>query len=236
MVGRRRAIADERLPALVPRSTKQQEKGGDSIRSVDSIKIREPCSADDQQRQNALVDSVGDWLCPSCGNINYGFRSSCNMRKCGAPRPQNKKLCQIPNETNQIGGIKYVGKISSSQSGTQNKHFFFKKKVITMITYVCSFQWYSKHLVFFLRIRHTTRADVRSQPGSWECTACGNWNYLFREYCNMKRCRAKRPLHSNVQDPVLGRSGPYFPNPLNHSGRLHKHNPVNISHQVNDSA
>eukprot|EP00898_Chlorokybus_atmophyticus_P002173 jgi/Chlat1/2957/Chrsp2S04692 len=28
-----------------------------------------------------------DWTCPNCGNVNFGFRVTCNMRKCGAPKP-----------------------------------------------------------------------------------------------------------------------------------------------------
>eukprot|EP00976_Prorocentrum_cordatum_P083524 1185291-Prorocentrum_minimum.AAC.3 len=28
-----------------------------------------------------------DWVCSACGNSNFGFRTSCNMRKCGAPKP-----------------------------------------------------------------------------------------------------------------------------------------------------
>lgn len=28
-----------------------------------------------------------DWPCPKCGNINFSFRTVCNMRKCGTPRP-----------------------------------------------------------------------------------------------------------------------------------------------------
>ncbi|ONM57384.1 RanBP2-type zinc finger protein [Zea mays] len=31
--------------------------------------------------------SEGDWTCPKCDNINFSFRSTCNMKKCGAPRP-----------------------------------------------------------------------------------------------------------------------------------------------------
>ena len=30
---------------------------------------------------------AGDWQCNACSNINYSFRSTCNMRRCGAPRP-----------------------------------------------------------------------------------------------------------------------------------------------------
>lgn len=28
-----------------------------------------------------------DWTCPSCGNVNFSFRTTCNMRNCTQPRP-----------------------------------------------------------------------------------------------------------------------------------------------------
>ncbi|XP_076959311.1 ranBP2-type zinc finger protein At1g67325-like [Bidens hawaiensis] len=28
-----------------------------------------------------------DWECPKCGNVNFSFRTVCNMRKCSTPKP-----------------------------------------------------------------------------------------------------------------------------------------------------
>ncbi|KAG2240654.1 hypothetical protein Bca52824_097146, partial [Brassica carinata] len=28
-----------------------------------------------------------DWTCPSCGNVNFSFRTTCNMRNCTQSRP-----------------------------------------------------------------------------------------------------------------------------------------------------
>ncbi|KAK1262142.1 hypothetical protein QJS04_geneDACA018406 [Acorus gramineus] len=31
--------------------------------------------------------SEGDWVCPKCQNVNFAFRTTCNMKKCSAPKP-----------------------------------------------------------------------------------------------------------------------------------------------------
>ncbi|KQJ98981.1 ranBP2-type zinc finger protein At1g67325 isoform X2 [Brachypodium distachyon] len=31
-----------------------------------------------------------DWECPNCNNMNFSFRTVCNMRKCNTPRPDNQ--------------------------------------------------------------------------------------------------------------------------------------------------
>lgn len=33
--------------------------------------------------------SEGDWICPNCENVNFAFRTTCNMNKCAAPRPNS---------------------------------------------------------------------------------------------------------------------------------------------------
>ncbi|CAI9291702.1 unnamed protein product [Lactuca saligna] len=30
--------------------------------------------------------SDNDWVCPNCGNVNFSFRTICNMRKCNTPK------------------------------------------------------------------------------------------------------------------------------------------------------
>lgn len=39
--------------------------------------------------------SEGDWLCSKCGNTNFAFRTTCNMRKCGATKPTENVRSQV---------------------------------------------------------------------------------------------------------------------------------------------
>ncbi|XP_017417641.1 ranBP2-type zinc finger protein At1g67325 isoform X2 [Vigna angularis] len=35
--------------------------------------------------------SEGDWICPNCENVNFAFRTTCNIKHCGAARPSSNK-------------------------------------------------------------------------------------------------------------------------------------------------
>ncbi|XP_024992060.1 ranBP2-type zinc finger protein At1g67325 isoform X2 [Cynara cardunculus var. scolymus] len=54
-----------------------------------------------------------DWTCPSCGNVNFSFRTTCNMRNCTQPRPadHNSKSAPKPMQTPQAysSAAPYVG-------------------------------------------------------------------------------------------------------------------------------
>ncbi|XP_061336928.1 ranBP2-type zinc finger protein At1g67325-like isoform X2 [Gastrolobium bilobum] len=47
-----------------------------------------------------------DWTCPSCGNVNFSFRTTCNMRNCTQPRPadHNSKSAIKPLQAPQAQG------------------------------------------------------------------------------------------------------------------------------------
>ncbi|KAG6653903.1 hypothetical protein I3843_05G098900 [Carya illinoinensis] len=42
---------------------------------------------DKYQKKSADATRDNDWTCPKCGNINFSFRTVCNMRKCNTPKP-----------------------------------------------------------------------------------------------------------------------------------------------------
>ncbi|XP_019414712.1 PREDICTED: ranBP2-type zinc finger protein At1g67325-like isoform X5 [Lupinus angustifolius] len=50
-----------------------------------------------------------DWTCPSCGNVNFSFRTTCNMRNCTQPRPADHnskpvaKPLQVPRGYSSSG-------------------------------------------------------------------------------------------------------------------------------------
>nr|XP_043627043.1 ranBP2-type zinc finger protein At1g67325-like [Erigeron canadensis] len=40
-----------------------------------------------------------DWTCPSCANVNFSFRTTCNMRNCTQPRPADHNSKSAPRQT-----------------------------------------------------------------------------------------------------------------------------------------
>ncbi|XP_043712187.1 ranBP2-type zinc finger protein At1g67325-like isoform X3 [Telopea speciosissima] len=39
------------------------------------------------QKKAAEITRDSDWTCPNCGNVNFSFRTVCNMKKCSTPKP-----------------------------------------------------------------------------------------------------------------------------------------------------
>ncbi|XP_058787094.1 ranBP2-type zinc finger protein At1g67325 isoform X2 [Vicia villosa] len=42
---------------------------------------------DDKSQKKGDATRDNDWACPKCGNVNFSFRTVCNMRKCNTPKP-----------------------------------------------------------------------------------------------------------------------------------------------------
>ncbi|XP_077216513.1 ranBP2-type zinc finger protein At1g67325-like isoform X2 [Tasmannia lanceolata] len=53
----------------------------------------------DENHQKKAAGRDSDWTCPNCGNLNFSFRTVCNMRKCNTPKPGT----QAPKSENSKG-------------------------------------------------------------------------------------------------------------------------------------
>eukprot|EP00262_Sarcandra_glabra_P019589 TRINITY_DN743_c0_g1_i1.p1 TRINITY_DN743_c0_g1~~TRINITY_DN743_c0_g1_i1.p1 ORF type:complete len:261 (-),score=32.70 TRINITY_DN743_c0_g1_i1:324-1106(-) len=53
-----------------------------------STKVGNRGSFGSKRSRSDASQNDGDWTCPQCDNVNFGFRTVCNRAKCGAPRPQ----------------------------------------------------------------------------------------------------------------------------------------------------
>ncbi|KAK1290988.1 RanBP2-type zinc finger protein [Acorus calamus] len=63
-----------------------------------------------------------DWTCPSCGNVNFSFRTTCNMRNCTQPRPvdHNSKSTAKPLQ----GPPSYSPSAAYMNSGAPSSMYF----------------------------------------------------------------------------------------------------------------
>ncbi|KAG5605165.1 hypothetical protein H5410_026657, partial [Solanum commersonii] len=50
---------------------------------------------DNSQKKDGTRDN--DWTCPKCGNVNFSFRTVCNMRKCNTPKPGSQVPKPVKN-------------------------------------------------------------------------------------------------------------------------------------------
>ncbi|KAE8688180.1 RanBP2-type zinc finger protein [Hibiscus syriacus] len=62
------------------RSTLDWDRGQDFSQMINYTKKVQACHLYYATRDD-------DWKCPKCGNINFSFRTVCNMRKCSTPKP-----------------------------------------------------------------------------------------------------------------------------------------------------
>lgn len=54
-----------------------------------------------------LIDTTrdNDWTCPKCGNVNFSFRTVCNMRKCNTPKPGSQVCAAFL--TSRLHSVRY---------------------------------------------------------------------------------------------------------------------------------
>ncbi|KAJ0813950.1 putative transcription factor WD40-like family [Helianthus annuus] len=55
-----------------------------------------------------------DWTYPSCGNVNFSFRTTCNMRNCTQPRPADHNSKSAPRQMLTPQGYSSTGAYTGS--------------------------------------------------------------------------------------------------------------------------
>ncbi|KAH1234880.1 RanBP2-type zinc finger protein [Glycine max] len=86
--------------------------------------------------------SEGDWICPRCDNVNFAFRTTCNIKHCGAVKPCVPYVAFIPSfnrfllgaQTNQIQqlSLKVVGLVKNAVTSTIPFEMYATAKTVEM--------------------------------------------------------------------------------------------------------
>ncbi|CAL5215022.1 unnamed protein product [Lathyrus oleraceus] len=61
--------------------------------------------------RNNVIRKDGDWLCTTCGNLNFAFRIACNRKCCGAPKssgPPTPKSSGSPTVKSFVAPIRIL--------------------------------------------------------------------------------------------------------------------------------
>lgn len=145
-----------------------------------------------------------DWPCPQCNNINFASRMVCNMRKCGAPRPDRAALPFITGDTMGWGSPRKGAPMSAAASSNPE-----------WVCIQCGNINYSTRENCNMRICGAPRpgtaapapakvekATPIAQAGDWVCPKCANVNFSSRTVCNMRKCQAAKPTSDEAAAEV----------------------------------
>lgn len=164
----------------------------------------------------------GEWACPQCGNVNFAGRVTCNMRKCGAPKPGLGGY-GAPFQ----GGGAPAGSWICTSCGNNNyegKLFCNMRKcgvarpglTAAQLAASASMQGTPPPMVGAGGPRGGMAGGRPAPDGSWVCISCKNVNFPSKTICNGKRgqCGMPReqadagpPQAAHQAAPMLGRPG-----------------------------
>ena len=137
---------------------------------------------------NGVQAKKGDWLCSSCGDLNFANRTSC--RKCSNPKNSGSQgpatvqvragdwNCSACNHLNfarnqccrnckAVPSLISGSRTNSSQNNSQNN-----------------------------RPAPATTATPPAKPGDWSCTSCGDYNFARNQTC--RKCKNPKPSSAPV--------------------------------------
>ncbi|KAJ3693245.1 hypothetical protein LUZ60_008725 [Juncus effusus] len=145
--------------------------------------LYDPYLDESSEKETAGEGRENDWICPACGNVNFSFRTVCNMRKCNTPRPENAG----PKSENSKG---------SEQQKTPEGSWKCEK--CENINYPYRTKCNRQNCGAERPINKLLLTEQEKTPeGSWKCEKCENINYPYRTKCNRQTCGAERPTDSS---------------------------------------
>lgn len=140
----------------------------------------------------------GDWVCHTCGNNNYSFRTNCN--KCTIPKPQELSFGPLDPTTvppNVRPGDWVCGQCSNINYASRS------------ICNKCNQPRPDGAAVMGpppLQPLPGVQLDYRAKPGDWVCSSCKNVCYQWRDSC--AKCHAPRAPDARVIAPQPGVPAP----------------------------
>ncbi|KAL7163421.1 hypothetical protein ACSBR2_039513 [Camellia fascicularis] len=177
-----------------------------------------------------------DWTCPSCGNVKFSFRTTCNMCNCTQSRPtdHNSKSIAIPIQPmhGYSSSAPYVGFGAPSSMGSAYPYNYgsylsggspYRPLYIAGSTPYSSGSMMGNEKPAPLYPSTHIREKRGPRPGflpddkyqkkdgtrdnDWTCRKCGNVNFSFRTVSNMRKCNTPKPKPQATKSDSNSRDG-----------------------------
>lgn len=173
-----------------------------------------------------------DWVCVECGNRNYASRTKCNMRRCQAPRPDQRGMPPqnyyppygAPGPNHGYGGpppaqyhmdqhyqMEPYQMAPMQQFGTKRPREWEQWDPYPRGPMGGPPMGMGGPPMGGYPPARDARAEPTPREGDWLCPKCKNLNFAGREACNMRSCGEPKPL--NPDAPVIGASPAKGPPP-----------------------
>lgn len=152
------------------------------------------------------------WECVECHNINFPWRKYCNMRKCQVAKPARHNHHEVNLE--DMSSSNTAPTHMKMKMKNQRKKMFESKKSLAVAAKwnmkiphrepqptEISHQILKNNPNLLDKVNTADNCQMCAAGFSWECKKCRNWNYGWRQVCNLRACKApKMPDHSHCTD------------------------------------
>eukprot|EP00397_Hematodinium_sp_SG-2012_P022362 GEMP01023163.1.p1 GENE.GEMP01023163.1~~GEMP01023163.1.p1 ORF type:complete len:497 (+),score=101.39 GEMP01023163.1:167-1657(+) len=158
------------------------------------------------QGVRANSNAGDDWECPQCGNQNFGGRMVCNMRKCGAPRPDSGANWDCPWCGNDNFPNRSVcNSRKCDKARPKSLELPLPATAENWICPACHNENYPTRDACNKRTCRLPRplfgvSAPLNDGSNWICKSCGNENFPTRTVCNRGSCRLPK---QKAMNPVI---------------------------------